>query len=968
MARQARSDGRLWLATATEIEARLALPRPDAALEALLGTARHDELRALLRAAPRRPAGRTVFILPGIMGSTLGRARKLLPDDLLWFDPVEIALGHLSELVPPSTRVLEPRGALLFGYLRLRLTLRAAGHDARFFAYDWRHSAREAAAALAERLAAAPAGSALVAHSLGGIVARAVLAQPEAARLAHVVQLGAPNRGAYAAVQALRGSYPLVRRLAQLDLAHDAAWLAREVFAQFVGLAELLPEAGACDHFDPFDADQWPPGPRPTARVLAAALAARMRLPPPDARFTLIAAVGHDTPAALRLAGGTFEFATSLAGDGTVPLELARLPGLTTYYATARHGELPSDGAVTRAVLDLLEGNATNVLSTHAPVARRPHVFRRESLAGPAGSDGKVFWDDLAPEEQLSFLREFVAPAPVPDAAAETRRLSPANRPVALALEAIDVTRVRADALVLALFTNVDPAGATLAVDAALGGAIRDLAAHRALGAAAGEVFVLPVPRGRLGVRHVVLAGLGEFSRHDALVRRRAAANALRALALSGIRDCAFVLWATASGVPPAESAMSLAAGFADALVELDPALRPRRLTLVSRSVRRLREARHALEASLPGLAGGAALRLLPAPSRTAVRRKAPRPAAAIPLCYLFVQERADELSASLLGPADKGTVLHATRRLERRRLETSLAGLGNELSAAGLAEAGEVLAELLLPGPVRAGLAALKGSALVVVHDAAAARWPWEALHVDGHAPAAAHGLCRRFAAEGLSVARWIERRSPDDPLSVLLVTNPTEDLPGAAREGVAVRAALARIAGAVLTEIPGREATRSRLLTELRSGRYQVVHYAGHAFFEPDSPGRSGILCAGGRVLPGADLAEIESLPALMFFNACESGRIRARGNRRAALERGAGLAETFLRAGLANYVGTWWPVGDAAALEFARSLYGRLAAGSGLGEAMLAARIAVRRKDSGDWANYLHYGGYEFRLRDP
>jgi pimeloyl-ACP methyl ester carboxylesterase len=169
-----------------------------------------------------------VLILPGIMGSTLGRPRKLLPDDLLWFDPLEIALGHLTDLALPPRRRLEPLGALMFGYAPLQRALERAGYAATIYPYDWRISIAEAGLKLAEQLERdSLTGVAIVAHSMGGLVARAALAARGGDRIARVVQLGTPNRGAYVAVQALRGTYPLVRRIAALDLAHDAATLAR---------------------------------------------------------------------------------------------------------------------------------------------------------------------------------------------------------------------------------------------------------------------------------------------------------------------------------------------------------------------------------------------------------------------------------------------------------------------------------------------------------------------------------------------------------------------------------------------------------------------------------------------------------------------------------------------------------------------------------------------------------------------
>ena len=79
-------------------------------------------------------------------------------------------------------------------------------------------------------------------------------------------------------------------------------------------------------------------------------------------------------------------------------------------------------------------------------------------------------------------------------------------------------------------------------------------------------------------------------------------------------------------------------------------------------------------------------------------------------------------------------------------------------------------------------------------------------------------------------------------------------------------------------------------------------------------------------------------------------------------------AGFAEAFLRGGVANFIGTWWPVSDSAAAAFAAALYRDLAKGESIGDALGAARGAVRALPSADWANYLHYGSYDFTLKAP
>jgi CHAT domain-containing protein len=174
-------------------------------------------------------------------------------------------------------------------------------------------------------------------------------------------------------------------------------------------------------------------------------------------------------------------------------------------------------------------------------------------------------------------------------------------------------------------------------------------------------------------------------------------------------------------------------------------------------------------------------------------------------------------------------------------------------------------------------------------------------------------------------------------------------------------------------LDEVQGERATKAALLQKFQSGQYDVIHYAGHAFFDEANPARSGLLCHGREVLSGADLATIGNLPSLVFFNACEAGRIRGvrrgpglRVERR--IERSVGFAEAFMRGGVANFVGTYWPVGDAAASRFADVFYSAILGGKTLGAAITEGRLTVRdRVKSVDWADYIHYGDHDFMVKE-
>jgi CHAT domain-containing protein len=330
------------------------------------------------------------------------------------------------------------------------------------------------------------------------------------------------------------------------------------------------------------------------------------------------------------------------------------------------------------------------------------------------------------------------------------------------------------------------------------------------------------------------------------------------------------------------------------------------------------------------------------------------------------------ECRSSLLTAGAKAAVLSGGVRVGRTELRSTLEQAGRgALSGRDMARFGGSLARLLLPKSVREGLAEVGRHPLVVLHDREASRIPWEALHVGDAHPALECGLSRRYASDGLSVARWREDRRAGERPRVLMVVNPTLDLPGAAKEGAALRDAL--VARDMDVEcLDGREATRTRLLRTISSGAYDILHFAGHAFFDPADPGRSGLVCSGGDVLSGGDLDGIGDLPSLVFFNACEAARVRkpgARGNRRLlGLRKSSSLAETFLNGGVANFVGTHWPVGDEAAFAFSTQFYDRLLGGARLGEAILSARRRVLDLGSIDWADYVHYGNPAFRSGRP
>ncbi len=964
-------------------------------LIALFGAAGYRELGTLARqvAESRTRGGPPVYVLPGLMGSRIGTRGRLL-DDVIWLDPIEVVAGHLTRLALPRGARLSALGVMLLGGLKLRLSLQIAGFDARFHAFDWRRSVERLADELLDRIAAdGVRDPLLVGHSMGGVVARIALAA-DRGRIARVVQLGAPNAGSFAPVLAMRGVYPTVRKLAALDLRHDAEDLARIVFRTLPSLHELLPDAALAGGPDLFDPSNWPDDAlRPDPDMLAEAAAARRRWPDADPRCLHVVGTRRETVTQAERRGTQFRFRYTNEGDGTVPLALARVPGSKTWFVAETHGGLPNNGKVIEAVVDLLRDGTTKRLPGSHRIRSRTGRTVPESVLRRVAPH-KVRWQDLSPDARRRLLEPVVSPefhgavssaalrAPTPKAAAP----SAGRRPIEIRLSQGSIVDASARALVLGVFRNVDPSGAAAAVDERLGGAVREFTLRRMFSGHLGQVFMLPAGRAAMLAEFVLFAGLGDFDDFGSEAQSFVAENVVRTLARTQVQDFATVLFGTGSGIPVATALEQQLRGFLDGLRLADRDRVVRRVTICEIDPRRFAALRRAVRSVVARLAGEDLVVVVDetaplaaeAPGRRPARRPVRRTGAASDPAYLLVTMSGQgrdgfECRSSLLTAGAKAAVLSGVARIDRAELDAALVARNpGELPRREMERFGSGIARLVLPRAIREGLDAMSRRPLVILHDREASRVPWEALRIGDAHPALERGLSRRYASENLSVARWREDRRAADRARVLMVVNPTLDLPGAAREGATLREALLA-AGTQVDCLEGRDASRRRLLREIGTGEYDILHFAGHAFFDAANPGRSGLVCAGGDVLCGSDLDGIGDLPSLVFFNACEAARVRRPGvprvrRRLLGFTKSSSLAEAFLDGGVANFVGTHWPVGDDAALVFSKHFYLRLLDGARLGDAMLEARRRVFDTGSNDWADYVFYGNPLFCIGSP
>lgn len=298
----------------------------------------------------------------------------------------------------------------------------------------------------------------------------------------------------------------------------------------------------------------------------------------------------------------------------------------------------------------------------------------------------------------------------------------------------------------------------------------------------------------------------------------------------------------------------------------------------------------------------------------------------------------------------------------------------------------GEYLAKLIVPRDFRESIAYAK--MLVFEVDRHCAQIHWEMLS----------GLCPGGNTEPLATDRIVCRqlrttysRGPGRPRAfeapgrALVVGDPAsraDALPMAREEALRVAKALRGHGFEVDLYLGprGRASSRAQAASvaeiheRLLLDEYDIVHYSGHADFDPEDPRGSGWLFHDG-ILDARDIARIESPPRLVFANACLSARTSMR-TRTGVVESdvfgesglAASFADEFLRLGTSQFIGTAWPVSDEGAGDLAVKFYDELIRGATVGKAVLEARKLVRAsEDSALWAAYQHYGDPQWILTD-
>jgi hypothetical protein len=954
-----------------------------------------------------------VFLLPGIMGSELR-----VNGETVWLNFLKLGTGAFLQLRIGSTAV-KPGNPLKMSYGEIAEYLRAT-HDVREFPYDWRKPVEEEAERFAARVSDALDGARhsglpvrILAHSMGGLIARtAMLRRPavwaafRARAGARLIMLGTPNGGSHAITELLTARSPTLSKLALLDIGHQEIQFL-QLIARFPGVLAMLPSEGADDYFA---ADTWH---RYHAGVssgwvlpdvadldFARDFRRRFKDAPIDPSVMIyVAGCAKATLCNLTLVEDEkgrkrFRFEATNRGDGRVSWATGMLPGVPTWYMDTTHGDLADEPDAFPAILELLETGRTLRLPLTPPGAR--DVEERFEFERDA--------ETLYPDEE-SLLRDVMGSRRVrrrPESALETvTRVRVVHGDLGYARYPLAVGHYQDDAIV----------SAESALDAELDGELRrrfQLGLYPGpLGSSA--VFFKPSPQ-RAGPKRLpgaLIVGIGGAGSLTATALTRAFARALLEYVLEwserrptngpmatdtaapGI-SC-LLIGTGEGGISVSEAVAALLRGVAEANASLASTSVPQRIGEIEFIELWEDRALQAMSALTVLQADAEFARAFKFTIELATSKGGrARPSVSDPPGWWHRLQVLGNPEPHSTQRFLRFMALTRRARMEVRLHETQRALVDELVNTAVKTtdhspELSRTLFELLLPSDLKS--AAPNEDNLVLLLDEESARYPWELL--EDHSTVAArrdpeplvvkHGLLRQLA---VTDERPVPQ--PNASRSVLIIWDPVGPypaLPGARTEAIAVRDEFRRAsfeAVCAAERLTGRE-----VIEQLYARPYRVLHLAAHGVYrfpttaQAQTPGEpslvTGVVMGKDMFLTALEVRQMRQVPELVFLNCCHLGRIEERISAPDAQHREAfhliasSLALEFIKMGVRAVVAAGWAVDDAVATLFARTFYEKMLAGVTFGEAVKQARRAAYRdqEQCNTWGAYQCYGDPDYRL---
>ena len=282
--------------------------------------------------------------------------------------------------------------------------------------------------------------------------------------------------------------------------------------------------------------------------------------------------------------------------------------------------------------------------------------------------------------------------------------------------------------------------------------------------------------------------------------------------------------------------------------------------------------------------------------------------------------------------------------------------------------ETGQVFYDELLTPEIKKKIKDTDAEYLTLNLDDQLVQIPWELLN-DGHG-----FLCHKFNIGRLVRTRqqtWMtKQRNLGRPLKMLVLADPKGNLKGAYAEGEKIRDTMDSKTDFANVSFRTANITAGFIQEKIRN--FDIVHFAGHAEYDPETPEEGGWLLSDGR-LTARDIMKMSGsacMPALIFSNACQSARTEEWVLKDQFQNEIFGLANAFLLTGAKHYVGTFWEILDEPSSQFAVTFYSHIMGGLSIGEAMRTARMKLIESYGEEtivWGSYVLYGDPTFNYMD-
>lgn len=942
-----------------------------------------------------------IVLLPGIMGSTLD-----IDNQRFWLNYARFFTGGLAKLDLEKPYNVKAVGLVATSYKKLVDFLQTE-YDVVTFPYDWRKSVPEAGGLLIQKIKYAKQKLdesnkahntrhtlSILAHSMGGLVAREIAFQDSALWQElnqqndfRLVLLGTPWLGSYRIPYVLAGRDTMVKTLEGIDVVHNMDSLIN-MFSKFKGLLNLLPlepEEGQHDFaksqvWDDFISKlgmKWSAPGQGLLKEFQTYRATVTKNAPAIGYEKIIYVAGKDkqTPCGYFDINGKIEFQNTPRGDQSVTWDSGIPQGLdrnkNLYYVEASHGALACEKKIFNGIKDLLKTGATH-----------DAAFRRSEASRSGAMPDTLFIDrerDIVFFDEGSVTHNILG---IPEVEKESRELPPllvsvVNGDLKMSHSPLIIGHFNRDGILLA----------EAVADKYLGGAITTkfhldvypgaLNTH--------ELFLQKTGSAEL-FKGALIVGLGEYESFTAQQLSETIEKACISYLLKvssnqqPVSLSSLLVGSNYGQLSVSSSVLSILQGIQNANLKVR-AIKPDNQLIEQvefielfedKAIAAYLAIKNLINQNYEGLAlGWKHYRLI---SKFGKRNR------------LTVDSGSDwwqriTINGSLKPETQVLTLLYQSSTLSAREEKMTInidydlfKGVLTNISSDNqwnIEDAGVVF-EMVVPNAFKENIS--NRTSLLFVLDESSASIPWELLQPG-------MGRNKPLSVSSKFIRQYTTKEFKINPLisktnNALLIGDPdlqgagfAPQLPSAVVEVETVHNILAHKFNdkvELLIKTDGIEIAKKLVNTDCK-----ILHIAAHGVYNPDPAQRSGILIGKSvindeeypRFIDVDFIEQMPYTPELVFINCCFSGTVALPGDstNSGKVELAASIGIKWIKKGVKAVVITGWSVNDSAAAKFAEIFYKSMTNGVEFGTAVRNARSEVYAHfpNTNTWGAYQCYG---------